>query len=63
MREDTGKCIYVQPPLHLVSCPKSLRFASKGLHCADDKLPTAATKTRIQKLLLLLETSEVNDAK
>lgn len=44
-------------------CPMSLGFTSKGRNCADDKLTTAATKTRIQKLLLLLETSEVNDAK
>lgn len=48
---------------HIVLCPKSRRFASKGRDCVDDKLTTAATKTRIQKLLLLLETSEVNDAK
>lgn len=46
----------------IVLCPKSLRFASNGRHCVDDKLATAAAKT-IQKLLLLLETTEVNDAK
>lgn len=47
----------------IVLCPKSLCFTSKGRHRVDDKLTTAATKTRIQKLLLLLETTEVNDAK
>ncbi|KAL7393494.1 hypothetical protein ABVT39_011666 [Epinephelus coioides] len=46
-----------------VGLPESPRLASKGRHSADDKLTTAATKTRIHKLLLLLETSEVNDAK
>lgn len=56
----TSKHINVLPPLHL-SCVQS--FTSKGRHCTDDKLTTAATKTRIQKLLLLLETTEVNDAK
>lgn len=47
----------------IVLCPKLLRFTSKARHCVDDKLTTAATKTRIQKLLLLLEATEVNDAK
>lgn len=50
-------------PICLVLCPKLLGFTSKGSPCTYDKLKTAASKTQIQKLLLLLETSEENDAK
>lgn len=46
---------------HVVLCPE-LR-SSKEPRCVGDKLTTAATKTRTQKLSLLLETTEVNDAK